>query len=103
MKITVNHVHSGSIELTQKEPPKAAPEQQNTTENVRRDNIRDKLNWALIGAVLGTGFSIYSNFIVGMIDELCGDESWCVFVKFIIYLSILYLTLFFAYRMSRKL
>ena len=58
MKITINHVHSGKVELTMKEQPKAATGQKKDTmvesEQPPSNNSdkRDKLKWALVGSLM---------------------------------------------------
>lgn len=90
MKITINHVHSGNVEVNLKEEPKAATEQKETEKG---NSKHEKLKWALIGSLVGIGGSIPATFIVDMIKDAskathCGDSARLV-LSIVVFLIIL--------------
>ena len=75
MKITINHVHSGNIEVNLKEEPRVTTKQDKANgeedESVSHEKKAQQVNfrWMLAGTLAGVGVS----FFVSIIDRLVGE------------------------------
>ena len=78
MKITINHVHSGNVEVNWKVEPLAPNEQNNTNGEGHQGTIpnkktnRDNFRWMLAGSLAGFGVSFIVSIVNHLVDEI-GD------------------------------